>query len=264
MQRFLRVPNAALVIATLALSMLLGCSVPSPPASSADTAPPPIDPAAIPDAEIRNDPITPAGNTSPYTVNGQQYRVMANAAGYAEEGLASWYGLKFHGRPTANGERFSVYGPTGAHRSLPIPTIVRVTNLENQRSMVVRINDRGPFHSGRLVDLSYGAAVRLGFAEQGTARVRIEVLGDEVDDRRQTAVPHRLLQVGAFASESAAQALAIRCRELLAEEVVVLPAEVNQQPIFRVRAGPFATAEALLAAQRRLQAARLPQGKAVP
>ena len=116
------------------------------------------------------------------------YTVRASARGYREQGVASWYGMKFQGRPTANGEIFDVFGATAAHRSLPIPTYVRVTNLGNDRSVVLRVNDRGPFHPDRLIDLSYGAALQLGFAEQGTAAVLVESLDlAGVDDRRELA-----------------------------------------------------------------------------
>ena len=256
-------PEAVRLACTLCLGALVGCSAPAP-SPRPDTTPPPIDPAAIPDAELRFDPILPAGNTSPYSVHGQQYRVMSSAQGYVEEGVASWYGLKFHGRPTANGERFSVYGPTGAHRSLPIPTLVRVTNLENRRSMIVRVNDRGPFHPGRLIDLSYGAALRLGFAEQGTARVRVEALDSTSEDRRQASTPYRTLQIAAFSVEASATALAQQATQLIATQVTVNAAEVKGQTLFRVQAGPFVTADALRTAQAQLRAAGLPEGRAVP
>jgi rare lipoprotein A len=118
-------------------------------------------------------------------VFGKQYRVMPTAAGYREQGTASWYGVKFHGRPTSSGERYDMYRLTAAHKSLPIPTYVRVTNLDNQKSTVVRVNDRGPFHEHRIIDLSYAGAVKLGFADRGTARVLVEV----VDSAGPTSVP---------------------------------------------------------------------------
>ena len=135
-----------------------------------------LDPSQVRDAEPRPDPILDAGNTSPYTVNGVEYRVLTTGAGYREEGTASWYGTKFHGNKTANGEIYDVYLPSAAHRSLPIPSYVRVTNLENARSIVVRVNDRGPFHAERVIDLSYAAAVKLGVIQHGTAPVRVEAL----------------------------------------------------------------------------------------
>ncbi len=136
--------------------------------------------AAIPDAVPRHEVRTRAGNANPYTVLGKTYHLLPDSRGYREVGVASWYGMKFHGRPTANGERYDVFGMTAAHRTLPIPSYVRVTNLANGRSVVVRVNDRGPFHDNRIIDLSWVAARKLGFADRGTARV--EVVAVHADD----------------------------------------------------------------------------------
>jgi len=111
---------------------------------------------------------------SPYTVFGKQYYPIQDARRYQAIGPASWYGTKFHGQATANGETYDLYGMTAAHKTLPLPSYVRVTNLENGRTVVLRVNDRGPFYSDRIIDLSFAAAKRLGFAEQGTARVKVE------------------------------------------------------------------------------------------
>ena len=183
-----------IIASLLVVASVTGCSGLR---SVADSTPPPIDPAAVMDALPAPDPILAAGNRSPYTVNGQRYEVLPTAAGYREEGIASWYGLKFHGRPTANGDRFSVYGPTAAHKTLPIPSYVRVTNLSNGKAMTLRVNDRGPFHADRIIDVSYGAALKLGFAEQGTAQVFVEALiVPGVDDRRQIDGRYRFLAAG--------------------------------------------------------------------
>jgi rare lipoprotein A len=247
----------------IAIALLAACSV---PAERPDRLPPPIDPAAVPDAVPTADPIRDAGNTSPYEINGRTYRVLASAAGYAEDGIASWYGLKFHGRPTANGERFSVYGPTAAHRSLPIPTYVRVTNLENGREMVVRVNDRGPFHDDRLIDLSYGAALKLGFADQGTANVRITALSVAgVDDLRggSGSGASRYLQLGAYASVEAAEALAERVRRAIGESATVSPVETGSGLLYRVRLGPYSDGVQLERDQQALEASGLPRGGVV-
>lgn len=135
--------------------------------------------AGLPDPVPRTEPRSRYGNPSTYVVFGKTYRVMDSAAGYSASGVASWYGAKFHGRPTSSGERYDMYQLTAAHTSLPIPVYARVTNLENNKSTIVRINDRGPFHDDRLIDLSYAAAVKLGFADRGTARVRVDVLAGE-------------------------------------------------------------------------------------
>ena len=124
----------------------------------------------------KNEPRIKRGNVSPYTVFGVTYEVMPSAAGYQEIGTASWYGRKFHGRLTSSGEVYDMFEFTAAHKSLPIPSYVQVTNLANQEQIIVRVNDRGPFAEGRIIDLSWAAAQRLGFADKGTARVELVIL----------------------------------------------------------------------------------------
>lgn len=121
------------------------------------------------------------GNPDEYVVFGKKYRVMQHATGFTQEGNASWYGQKFHGQRTSSGEPFDMFALTAAHRELPIPCIARVTNLSNGKSVNVRVNDRGPFHSERILDLSWAAAIRLGVVEQGTAPVRVTVLESMAD-----------------------------------------------------------------------------------
>lgn len=143
----------------------------------ADTVPsyiPNVD--AIPEPEVRHEPRSRYGNRSPYKVLGKSYTVLDQPHGYVERGQASYYGNKFHGRRTSNQEVYDMYAFTAAHRSLPLPSYARVTNLDNGKSVVVRVNDRGPFHSGRLIDLSYAAAVKLGYRERGTANVEVRAL----------------------------------------------------------------------------------------
>lgn len=143
----------------------------------ADTVPsyiPNVD--AIPEPEVVHVERSRYGNRSPYTVLGQQYTVLDDHSGFVEEGLASYYGNKFHGRRTSNQEVYDMYAFTAAHKSLPLPSFARVTNLDNGKSVVVRVNDRGPFHEGRVIDLSYAAAVKLGYRETGTARVQVQAL----------------------------------------------------------------------------------------
>lgn len=176
----------------------------------------------------RKEPLSKHGNASPYTVNGRQYHVMASAERYAEEGLASWYGAKFHGHTTSNGEVFDMYKISAAHKSLPLPTWVRVTNLENGISIVARVNDRGPFHPGRVIDLSYAAAVKLDFVHKGTARVRVEALQGQALDQ-----PVYFVQLGAFSQRRSAEALRDRIAEQIDETV-----EVDSDQFHRVRIGP--------------------------
>lgn len=142
---------------------------------------PPADPesvdlASIPDAEPRPEPLAPYGNMDEYEVFGETYRTLATSRGYEAEGVASWYGREFHGRPTSSGEPYDMYAMTAAHKTLPLPTYLEVVNLENGRRVVVRVNDRGPFLHDRLLDLSYAAAWKLGVLGAGTARVSVRAL----------------------------------------------------------------------------------------
>jgi rare lipoprotein A len=135
-----------------------------------------LDVSGIPEPVPRAEPRSRYGNRSPYTVLGREYRVLPTARGYSERGVASWYGTKFHGRQTSSLERYDMCSFSAAHKSLPLPSYVRVTNLDNGLSVVVRVNDRGPFHAGRIIDLSYAAAVRLQMTQAGTARVHVEAI----------------------------------------------------------------------------------------
>lgn len=137
--------------------------------------------ACIPEPQVVDLPRSPVGNKSPYVVLGKQYQVMDKTRGYAEKGTASYYGAKFHGRLTSNREVYDMYAFTAAHKTLPLPSFARVTNLDNGESVIVRVNDRGPFHDGRVVDLSYAAAVRLGITQRGTGNVEVRALapGDD-------------------------------------------------------------------------------------
>jgi len=130
---------------------------------------------AIPEPEVREEPRARTGNRS-YSVLGKRYTVLDSAVDYVEQGGASFYGKKFHGRRTSSGEVYDMYAFTAAHKTLPLPSYARVTNLDNGKSIVVKVNDRGPFHPGRIIDLSYAAAVKLGYRERGTARVEVRAL----------------------------------------------------------------------------------------
>jgi rare lipoprotein A len=218
------------------------------------------------DAVPRPDPILAAGNQSPYTVNGVRYEVLEDVTTYRQRGIASWYGTKFHGHATSNGETFDLYQATAAHKTLPIPCYARVTNLENGRSIVVRVNDRGPFHDQRLIDLSYAAAVKLGYMEKGTALVEVEVIQVAgVDDRRDaTGGSYRYLQLGAYGSEASALRLQSELRSLLAAPVSVSPVQSGDDLLYRVRVGPVADNAELLAVQQKLQDSGYGAGQPLP
>ena len=182
----------AIVLLLGALTAACGSAPPEPSSRytlARDRAPSrAMDPDSIPDVIPGPVRRTGAGNRSPYTVLGRTFTVLPTEQGYSARGVASWYGEKFHGHKTSNGEIFDMYKVSAAHTSLPIPSFLRVTNLENNRSIVVRVNDRGPFHGDRIIDLSYAAAVKLGYADRGTARVQLEALTEA--DLRSAGATH--------------------------------------------------------------------------
>ncbi len=249
----------------LLIAVLLGaCN--TAPTIEKDGAGKRIDTSVIPNAKPKSEPITNAGNKSPYEVFGKTYRVLPTSKGYKATGIASWYGTKFHGRLTSNGEVYNMYGMTAAHKSLPIPSYARVTNIENGKSVVVRINDRGPFHGARLIDLSYVAAMKLGYADKGTAKVLIEVIDTAVHPQtianppliaqaiqKATIAPKRkptpkptqantavssgnYLQVGAFSDVALANELKGKIRGLTSKPISVR----NQNNLFKLWIGPIA------------------------
>ena len=249
----------AIVLMALALG---GCGL--TPEMEKDGAGKRINTTLIPNATPKSEPITNAGNKSPYEVFGKTYWVLPSSNGYKETGIASWYGTKFHGRLTSNGEIYNMYGMTAAHKTLPIPCYARVTNVENGSSVVVRINDRGPFHGARLIDLSYVAAMKLGYADKGTANVLIEVIDTEVHPQTlanpplivqaarkapitlspvtipnrpaATAVAGNYLQVGAFSDMALVHEMQEKIRGLTSKPIVVR----NQNNLFKLWIGPIA------------------------
>lgn len=200
------------------------------------------------DAIPKNEPLARYGNHSPYTVLGKTYTVLASSKGYHERGMASWYGSKFHGRRTSSGELYDMHLATAAHKSLPLPTWVQVTNLDNGRKMVVKVNDRGPFHKGRIIDLSYAAAIKLGVDKTGTARVDVRAI--EVRTSRRSAVKvadGAFLQVGAFSKRKKAEKLAAKMRAAQLKPVSVK----KSRGLYKVWIGPYASkAELEVSAKR--------------
>jgi rare lipoprotein A len=255
----------------------------------------PIDLASIRDVVPREERRTSAGNKSPYTVNGRTYLVLENEAGYSETGMASWYGRKFHGHLTSNGEVYDMFQLSAAHTTLPIPSYVRVTNLDNGRSVIARINDRGPFHPGRIVDMSYAGAVLLGYARTGTARVRVEAITpgagvlsaapvappaasvpetvvyaapsvETVAIERQLIEENRgaeYLQVGAFSSEASARNLMAQLQGVKLQGVTRMDVVVHSESgsngamLHKVRIGPLTDEVQARAVQDAVVAARL-------
>ena len=233
------------MIIVAALALLTGCSVNrAPDSGSAGQS----GKAGLPDG---------AGGVyktgKPYKVGNRWYAPMQSAAAYEESGIASWYGRDFHGKHTANGEIYDMHALSAAHTTLPMPTLVRVTNLENGRSVVVRVNDRGPFVKDRLIDLSYAAAKELGYDRKGTARVRVQTL-DLPNEGPQVVAVNALagtepepassesggiyVQLGAFGSRENAERLR---SQLLGQypSIQLHTVRIADTTLYRVRIGPF-------------------------
>jgi len=275
------------------LALLTGCATrPTVPGVGIDRdgplPNPPPDLIKVPDAEPRIEPVRNGGPNKPYEVLGERYEPLAGDAAYAEKGLASWYGKKFHGRPTASGEVYNMYAMTAAHATLPIPSYARVRNPANGREIIVRINDRGPFHKGRIIDLSYTAALKLDLL-RGTAPVEVRRItyaeiragnwgkpagepppvfvpdtAPGAPQRETTGTPVTSspaatpaaagywLQFGAFSKLDGAEAL----RERVAQaDLTLLPllTIVREAGLHRLRAGPFPSADEARATATRLR-----------
>ncbi len=178
----------------------------------------------------KREPISRYGNPDSYQVMGKKYEVMTNSTGYKSQGIASWYGTKFHKVRTSSGEKYDMYALTAAHKTLPLPTYVKVRNLENGKMAIVKVNDRGPFHDSRIMDLSYAAAVKLGVFPKGTAQVEIEAL------KTTQKSLHYYVQAGAFDSPALAEQLRIQLGKLTTSPVYVQ--SYNHR--YLVQLGPFA------------------------
>lgn len=225
---------------------------PTPDGSEQDAAPvTPQDVSNVPEAVPRPEPLARYGNHSPYSVLGRTYTVLPTAQGYVERGIASWYGTKFHGRLTSTREPYDIYQMTAAHKTLPLPAYARVTNLETGKSLIVRINDRGPFHENRIIDLSYAAAVQLGIQARGTGLVEVRAIDPAHPEQESTAVRpsiglHRVyVQVGAFNDRDNARRMKARLEELGFRDVFLDRVLSGGHVLHRVRIGPTQdTAEA--------------------
>jgi rare lipoprotein A len=267
-------PWSGTLLRLAAMVLLAGCATREPaPVVDGAEARPPQDLTQVPDAVPQIEPIRPGGPNKPYEALGETYSPLAPDAALAERGLASWYGRKFHGRRTASGEVYDMYAMTAAHRTLPLPSYVRVSNPANGRTVIVRVNDRGPFVKGRIIDLSYTAALKLGLLG-GVAPVQIErITPNEIRrgawQRSAPAAPAVLngdeppalaappqpapaapasavagrgfwVQLGAFRERQGAEQLQSQAGESV-DGLAPLLAIFNEQSLYRVQAGPFAT-----------------------
>ena len=280
---FARAFRGAVLVITMALSS--GCfhhsdTKPAPTASTRSSKPPSLsrsgryeqdqdsspqgplpDVSKIPEPVPKAEPFSIYGNKSPYSVLGETYRVRPSVSGYSERGIASWYGNKFHGHMTSIFEPYDMYAFTAAHKTLPIPCYARVTNLENGASVIVRINDRGPFAENRIIDLSYVAAVKLGIWQKGTGLVEVQAIDPAHPEATRAPEPTRAkmvsapiasatspsktpkpaiyLQVGAFGEAANAEHAANTVRAAHLGDVRIVEAQVNGKTIRRVRIGPL-------------------------
>ncbi len=212
----------------------------------------------------RAEPKSKYGNPPSYVVFGKRYYVLPSSTDYLEQGIASWYGTKFHGRRTSSGETYDMYAMTAAHKTLPLPTYARVTNKRNGRSIIVRINDRGPFHENRIIDLSYAAATKLGIVTRGTGLVEVRAIDprrssgstggtrkeivDLAESELETASTAEavaekpigiFVQIGAFRSQANAQKLRAQFATLNVGQVGVQAFQLEDTPIYKVRIGPL-------------------------
>lgn len=237
----LRLTGLCLIAACVAACTTRG------PLEPVDDAPPnPRDVSGIPNAVPKHEPLSRYGNPESYVVYGKRYYTLPSGKGYRERGLASWYGTKFHGKRTSSGEPYDLYGMTAAHKTLPLPTYVEVTNLGNDRSVIVKVNDRGPFHDDRLIDLSYTAAVKLGVVGNGTERVEVRAIdtGTPVTATAPAPAVHRedtvlYLQVGAFSNRENAERLQgkILAEDIGAVRIVESPGDSGT--FYKVQVGPL-------------------------
>ena len=208
---------------------------------------------SIPDAVPKSVTRSKYGNPKSYVVFGKRYYVMNDNSGFTQQGIASWYGKKFHGRRTSSGETYDMYAMTAAHKTLILPVYIEVTNLENGKKAIVKVNDRGPFHENRIIDLSYSAATKLDVVAKGTAVVKIRVVESgypsaQVSKKRgapvETISPDHspgdfFIQVGAFSELENAEKLRTKLDAIDNVLIKISPAVVDNRSLYRVRIGPL-------------------------
>jgi rare lipoprotein A len=266
----IKIPTVLCYLSLVIFALLNGCSTArrdGPPSYNVDVS-------KIPNAIPRIEPLSRIGN-KPYTVFGKKYYVLSSSRNYEEHGIASWYGTKFDGRHTSNGERYNMLAMTAAHKTLPLPTYVEVTNLKNGRKVIVKVTDRGPFEASRLIDLSYAAAKKLGMLGHGTAIVNVRAI-TPVDNsiftnhfflaknfkknRLEAKIDNKFvnhsvvyLQVGVFHNKLNAEKLKKRL-VLLIESPVYIRLLAHNNKLYRVQIGPLQDAVTIAQINRQLRA----------
>ena len=218
----------------------------------------------IPDAVPRHEPLSDRGNPESYVVNGQRYFVTFDTNEFRQQGIASWYGTKFHGRLTSSGEPYDMYQMTAAHKSLPLPSYVKVTNLHNNKQIIVKVNDRGPFVDGRIIDLSYAAAKKLDITSNGTANVEIEIIkptavSQQISAPQSNHIAYTVdpgnnyfVQLGAFTQKSHAEKLRNQLSTHEISPVSIHSLNNTSGEIHKVRVGPFTSKQQLESIESRL------------
>lgn len=244
------------VVKNMALVLLLACisACSTAPKKTVASKRSPAELAEIPDAIPKVEPRSKLGNMRTYEVFGKRYYVLNNEDGFEQKGIASWYGPQFHGKRTSSGETYDMYAMTAAHKTLPLPSYLEVKNLENGRKIIVRVNDRGPFHDNRIVDLSYTAAIKLDMIAKGTALVEIRAInpgtyrGGGAPRKTRTRTPATsgplefFIQVGVFSDFNNAQRLEYKLLELNAP-IKVEATMLDSGLAFRVKIGPLNSIE---------------------
>ena len=254
-------PLPGVLFSLIAVGLLSACSSQRYSATH-DSAPSnvPANIENIPDAIPRVEAKSRGGNPPSYQVFGKTYHVLNSSRGFVEQGIASWYGSKFHGHKTSNGEIYNMYAMTAAHKSLPIPSYVEVKNLSNGKTIIVRVNDRGPFHPGRIIDLSYAAAAKLGTLKHGTSPVKVTAI-DPTNTANVTTAPAAqlkyltppaqeysqqiplgiYLQLGAFNTLQNANRLKAKLSHELTLLSDIKQLEKATSTLYLVRIGPYPT-----------------------
>ena len=209
-----------------------------------------VDVSTIPNAVPKNEPKSRYGNPESYLVFGKRYYVLDSSKNYVEKGIASWYGTKFHGRRTSSGETYDMYAMTAAHKTLPLPTYVRVKNLNNGKYIIVKVNDRGPFHENRIIDLSYTAAIKLDIIKKGTGLVEVRVI-DPMRSTKNSLVNEKknetstnqdisfYIQVGTFGELENAEILKQKLSSLGDDLIKISNVVTSGKTLYRVRIGPI-------------------------
>jgi peptidoglycan lytic transglycosylase len=253
----MNIKRTVVCLAIFTYLLLSACGVTKTVSTPGDTAPnKQIDVSNIPDAIPKNEARSRYGNPKSYVVFDKRYYVMESSKGFVEKGIASWYGTKFHGRRTSSGETYDMYAMTAAHKNLPLPTYVKVTNLNNGRHIIVKVNDRGPFHENRVIDLSYTAAIKLDIIKNGTGLVEIRAIepGVTIPADSSDAAPAKTvsvsntndqgntgfyIQVGSFGQLENAESLQKKLSPLGEDLLNISQIIVADKTLYRVRIGPL-------------------------